>query len=420
MTRDHRRKKAIRAQAAATGRTYLDAAASLTYSGPRPPVLAEPLRRALVTALAAAGWPVEIEHYPQAAALRSYAGPATIDVDRADEPAGGLTGDEHPDDPSVFDLAAPLRVVIWAPMLTRFAPELERVAGVDAHEIPADRPAEVIAAEIDQVVGTARRRDLADTPARGECGICGDRYPEAALFTPTHAPISVCPCCVFDGDLLDAHPAYLAYQMDQAAGQSVALPAGWSAAQVLLCCLGGSALGRRLRSEWRDNGTLFEPAEVWSDPSLAWIWLPPAPRRPAAFAGLGCGASLAAVIAALDRSHPDLRARYQTRRDNEITEYLADEYGDDVRPEDDHGSRVPEEVVERFWPAVIAYVVAMLAQQAERPAHRSPWHVLESFELGDWISVLDPDLDSFNVETALRVGILAVREILDPDAGHDD
>jgi len=420
MTRDHRRKKAIRAQAATTGRTYLDAATSLTTTGTGPPVLAEPFRRALATALEAAGWPLEIEHHPQAAALRSYAGPATIDVARADDPAGGLTGDEHPDDPTVFDLAAPLRVTIWAPMLTHFAPDLGRVAGVDAHTIPADRAAEVIAAEIDQVVGAARQRDLADTPTRAECGICGDRYPEAALFTPTRAPVSVCPCCAFDGDLLGAHPAYLAYQMDRATTHGVALPAGWSAAQVLLCCLGGPVLPRRLRAVWRDNGTLFEPAEFWANPSRAWIWLPPAPRRPAAPAGLGCGASLAAVTAAIDRTHPDLRVRYQARRDDEIAEYLAGEYGDDVRPGDDDGLRVPEEIVERFWPAVVAYVVAMLTQRAERPRHRSPWHVLQSFELGDWISVLDPDLDSFQVETVLRVGMLTVRDVLDPVAGHDE
>jgi hypothetical protein len=420
MTQDHRRKKAIRAQSAAIGRTYLDAAASMTASGTRPPVLAEPLRHALATALAATGWLLEIEHHPQAAALRSYAGPATIDVGRADDSAGGLTGDEDPDDPTVFDLAAPLRVAVWAPLITAFAAELGRVAGVDAHEIPADRPAEVIAAEIDHLVGAARRRDLADTPARAECGICGDRYPEAALLTPTRAPVAVCPCCAFDGDLIGAHPAYLAYQMDRATSHSVALPAGWSAAQALLCCLGGAALPRRLRAAWRDNGTLFEPAEVWSDPSRAWIWLPPAPRRPAALAGLGCGASLAAVSAAIDRTHPDLRARYHAVRDAEIAEYVADEYGDDVRPEDDHGLRVPEEIIERFWPTVIAYAVAMLTQQAERPEHRSPWHVLQSLELGDWITALDPDLDSYQVETVLRVGILTVRDTLDPDAGHDD
>lgn len=420
-------KKAIRARPAAPGRSSPDAGASVASSDTPPPVLADPLRRALSTALAAAGWPLEIEHHPQAAALRSYAGPAIIDVARAEDPAGGLTGDEHPDDPAVFDLAGPLRVTIWAPMLTDFAPELGRVAGIDAHSVAADQPAGEIVAEIDRLVAAARRRDLGDTPAHGRCGICGDAYPEATLFTPTRAPVAVCPCCAFDGDLIGAHPAWLAYQMDRATTRSVALPAGWSAVQVLLCCLAGSRFGRRLRAEWRENGTLFEPTEAWSDPSQAWIWLPPPPARPAALAGLGCGASLATVIDTLDRAHPDLRARYQARRDRELAEYRADEYGDEDPPqededllEDEDGLEAPPQVIERFLPAIVAYTVAMLTQQAERPGHRRPWHVLQSFELGDWISVLDPALDSYQVETVLRVGIATVRDLLDPDGGHDD
>lgn len=59
-------------------------------------------------------------------------------------------------------------------------------------------------------------------------------------------------------------------------------------------------------------------------------------------------------------------------------------------------------------------------QRAERPEHHSPWHVLESLELGEWIDALDPALDSCHVETVLRVGIRTVRDILDPDSTHDD
>jgi hypothetical protein len=416
MTRDHRRKKAVRARAAATGRTYLDAATSLMASdGSAPAPLAEPLRRKLATTLRARGWPVEIEHDPQEAALRFYAGPATVDVSRSADAVGGLTGDEHPDDPAVFDLSAPLEVTVWAPLAVDFDPELGRVIGVDAHKI-AGRSIDAIVAEVDQVVGAARHRDLTDTPARAGCGICGDAYPEAALFTPTRAAVSVCPCCAFDGDLLGADPADLAYQIDRATDRSVALPAGWAGVQVLLCCLGGPTLRERLRGIWRDNGTLFEPAGLWSDPSQAWIWLPPAPSRPAALSGLGCGASLAAVTAALDRAHPDLRSRFHARCDAEIAEWLDDEYGDDDRPADAGEWRVPEEIVERFWPAVVAYTVALLTQQAERPGHRRPWHVLESFELGDWINTLDPHLDDDHMQTVMRVGILTIRDVLDPVA----
>ena len=68
--------------------------------------------------------------------------------------------------------------------------------------------------------------------------------------------------------------------------------------------------------------------------------------------------------------------------------------------------------------ATASYPVAMLTQQDDRPNHRSPWHVLESFELGDWIHALDPDLDTYQVETVLREAIPFIRDTLDP-TDHD-
>ena len=74
------------------------------------PILAESLRANLAAALEAAGWPVEIEHNAQLGALRTYFGPAMFDVARGDSAGPDLfTEDEHPDDPAVFDLQAPLR-----------------------------------------------------------------------------------------------------------------------------------------------------------------------------------------------------------------------------------------------------------------------------------------------------------------------
>lgn len=423
MTRDHRRKKAVRALAATTGRSYADAATMLTTSPTGSPVLAVRLRDQLVAALEAAGWPVQVEHNPQATALRSYAGPATVDVSRVEEATRGRTGDEHPDDPAVFDLTAPLQVTVWAPLSPGLSPELDRVIGLDAHEIPGHWPVGQIVAEIDQVVGAARRRDVADTLSRAECGICGDSYPEVGLFEPTASPVRVCSCCVFDGDLLGSDPAYLAYQIDRATAQDLAIPAGWAGAQVLLCCLGGPTLPELLHTAWRAAGTMYEPLEYWWDPSMVWIWLPSPSRRPAALAELGCGASLAHITAAIDGAHPDLRTAFRVRTDQEITDYLTGEYGDDV----DHdieatnnrdGLRVSDAILDRFWPAAIAYTVAMLTQQDDWPSHRSPWHVLESFELGDWIHALDPDLDTYQVETVLREAIPFIRDTLDP-TDHD-
>ena len=150
--------------------------ATLSTSGGGPVGLADPMRRAVVAALEAAGWPVEVEHHPQSGALRSYAGPAMIDVARDGDQPEILIDDEHPDDVSVFDLSAPLRVAVWAPMFANVAPELGRVAGIDAYEIATDRTAEQIVAEIDEAVSAARERDLTDTPADKECALCGDRY----------------------------------------------------------------------------------------------------------------------------------------------------------------------------------------------------------------------------------------------------
>ena len=361
MTRDHRRKKAIRAAAAASGRTYLDAANSVNMSTAGP-MLAEPLRAKLADAVEAAGWPVEIEHNPLMGALRTYFGPAMFDVAR-DDSAGPdvFTGDEHPDDPAVFDLQAPLRVLVWAPQIANFADELGRVAGIDGQEIPADGPVAALASAVDRVVGAARHRDVTDTPNNGSCGICADRYPEAALFTPTQAHIRVCPCCAFDGDLVRAvDPSHLAYQLDRAEAESVALPAGWAAVGVLLTCLGGPTLHRRLADDWRAHHTLYEPAEKWADTLRAWTWLPPGPARPAALAHLGSGASMSAIAAAIDRAHPDLRERFRAREDDIVAECLDDEYGDDVRPGEDDRMRVPAQLVDRLWPAVLAYTIAML------------------------------------------------------------
>ncbi|GAB3161787.1 hypothetical protein GCM10027258_79440 [Amycolatopsis stemonae] len=372
--------------------------------------LAAELRDALVVALEAAGWPVVIEHHPQFHALALYAGPATVHVGRAAEPPLGATGDEHPDDPAVFDLAAPLTVTAWAPLSVEYSEALGRVTGVDAHELPATAtPAELVA-ELDRVVGQARHRDLADSKLDTACGICGDRYAARGLARPARPQVAVCPCCAFDGDLLDPEPGQLAFDLDQAASGTLTAPAGWAGVQALLCCLGGARLPDWLHEDWRGAGTSYVPREWWSSADQTWVWLPPVDQRPAALSGLGCGASLARVLAAVDHAHPDARDRFHA--------YLAHELDDGSDVDGPEQELVPSAVVERFWPAVVAYAVALLTQQAERPGQRRPWHVLASLELSDWLDVLagdqDDDLDAYPVETLLRGGIITVRDLLDP------
>ncbi|MET8428782.1 hypothetical protein [Nocardia sp. NPDC004860] len=135
-----------------------------------------------------------------------------------------------------------------------------------------------------------------------------------------------------------------------------------------------------------------------------WIWLPAPDRRPPALASFGCGASLAHVVTAIARIHPDLRGQCQINRADEIAEFLdADDSGD-----------LDEMTLERIWPAAIAYAVALLTQQSERPTHRSPWHVTESFELSAWVEELESDLDDYEVESILGVAIPTIVGALDP------
>ena len=407
MTREYWRKKTVRDHAAATGRTYLDAATTLGSSQPEPATLASDLRDALAAGLETAGWPVEIELTPQATGLRLYAGPATISVERDNE-LRSFSGDEDPDDPDIFDLSRTLRVLVWAPLIIDYSEELGRILGVDAHEIPASGDIPTIIAEIDRVVGQARQRDHADTAANTECGICGDCYPESALFEPATAPISVCPACAFDGDLFDPRPAHLAFQIDRTSTTNLAIPAGWAGAQALLGCLGGSDFNRWLTAQWQASATIFRPLECWNDPGRAWIWLPPVEHRPRALADLGCGASLGAIAEAIDRAHPDLRAISKANRADDMSEYLEDGESDDLN----------DATWEQVWPAAVAYAVALLTQKTERPSHRTPWHVMESFELDEWIDELDSDLDCDHVESVLGVAIPTIVHALDPD-GHD-
>ncbi|MFI6031845.1 hypothetical protein [Amycolatopsis magusensis] len=414
MTRDHFRKKAVRTHAAATGRSFLDAAAALHRdSGHHHAVLAARLRDELVAALDAAGWPVVVEHNPLFHALPIYAGPATIHVRRNAEPPLLATGDEHPDDREVFDLAAPLSVTVWAPLIVEYSAELGRVIGVDAHDIPATLPPAEIVAELDRLVGQARSRDLSETPLATPCGLCGDRYAADGLARPARSQVAVCPCCAFDGDLLAPEPGMLAFDLDRITSENLAIPAGWAGAQALLCCLGGPDLPAWLDTDWRNAGTSYPPREEWGGTGQTWVWLPAGEQRPAALAGLGGGASLTRVLAAIEQAHPDARDRFHAYLARDLHQGVdGDEDGHDEAP-------VPGQTIDRFWPAVVAYTVALLTQHAERPGHRPPWHVLASLELSDWIDILAPDLDPYAVETVLRSGILTLRGLLDPVDSED-
>lgn len=217
----------------------------------------------------------------------------------------------------------------------------------------------------------------------------------------------MCPSCVFDGDLLwAAEPSRLAFGIDRLNDRDAAGPAGWAAVGALLTCARPAGVWTPLRDMLRSAGILFEPAREWMNPAWWWIWLPPAEHRPAALRGFGAGAGLGAIVREIDRAHPDLRQRVHAR-DHEID--LEIDEGDDIP-----GTGLDAGTLERCWPAIIAYVTAFTTQDHDRPAHRGPWHLLDSLDtLADHFDALGSDLDFDQVDHVLHVAIAVVAEQLE-------
>lgn len=241
MTRNDRHKKAVRAYAAATGRSYMDAAAALARTTKRRPVvLAEDLRTDLMAAMRAWGWPVNFttDFYEF---LCFEVGPADLMVSRHGTPRGGKTekGSQvdrtvHPDDGDEYDLTAPLRLTMDAPVVPDYVHGLNRQTGVFETECPASSPIAKIVAYIDQTLTAARSHDMADIPSRTRCDICGDYYPKKELLAPTSTSLLVCPCCVFDGEIVGPHLVAFAPKLSRLLRDRLSAPAGWAAVYILL------------------------------------------------------------------------------------------------------------------------------------------------------------------------------------------
>ncbi|MEU4770361.1 hypothetical protein AB0H12_44895 [Actinosynnema sp. NPDC023794] len=393
-------KTRVRSRMARTRENYTTAATALRRADAAGPGSAARLHGDLADAFHAAGWPVQVEEFPIAGGLRLHAGPATLSVGRdgAGRPA---SGPEHPDDPRVVDPDSPLRIVLWAPLGGAWQRSWDRRVGIDGRILPTDRPARELVALTDSLIAAARADDTADAPDDAECGICGDSHPAAALITPTSTCVPVCPCCVFDGDVVYAPDAVrVAAAIDRGDTAGLTLPAGWSAVGVLLSCLAGMDPGPRLDVPGWDREVPFPPRERWRDPLEAWIWLPAAPHRPVALARLGCGARLGRVVDELRRTHPGLRAMFRTQ---EHRVHLGRDEPDEPAAGDSW--RVPEQILDRLWPAAVAYAVALTTQTVERPGHRPAWHVFHSLELADLFTGPHRDAAGVHTETVLYLGI---------------
>lgn len=397
MVKDNARKKAARAHARATGLPYTAAARHTTrHRGGGLSALG--VHADLMEALQAAGWPVEYETFPENVQYRGYAGPARLTVGRAGQVASFGGDDPDPDDGTLLDLSRPPRVEMAAPLTP---------TGFEAHsEITGDRPTGEVVAALARMLTDARARAVARTAGREPCAVCADVYLAGHLLAAAgEDEVPLCPACAFDGDVFvtAGHAsAYLTYQLDQLAATDLAMPAGWAGPAALLACAAPADFGDRLHELWREAGTFVIPSDHWSQPEQIWVWLPPG-DRPAPLDRFGPGARLGALVAALDEHLPDLRQR---ARDLDV-ENWRDAGLDDDEP-------VPDRLLDRVWPAAVAYAVSLHTQAVERPTHRPPLqHLIGSFDaLREHLNLIGSPLDFDDIEATLGVGIEVITDTL--------
>ncbi|MFD4243692.1 hypothetical protein ACFWP3_19155 [Streptomyces sp. NPDC058525] len=259
-------------------------------------------------------------------------------------------------------------------------------------------------------LASARARKMAETPGDARCALCADSYPARHLLAPTDCDaLKVCPACVFEEELFaPVESAELAFGIDRLLVEDLSAPAAWTAVAALLACAGGEAFAARLG----DVDASRPPSAGWVDPGQFWIWLP-LHSRPAALAELGPGASLHAVVQAVERAHPDLRETYATRLAADLESGAP--FG--VASDDEY-------FVEEIWVSVIAYAVTFVTQRLERPGHRVPWRgVPECFEPGtlrDHLEEIGSRLSSnhLGVCFTLGLGFQVVAEALGWEVEH--
>ncbi|MEW1760552.1 hypothetical protein AB0393_29070 [Streptomyces cyaneofuscatus] len=390
MTRNRKKKLAIRAEANGTG----NARAARLHTPPPNEVLTADVQERLIGAFAAEGWPVENDGFPEFGRWAGWMGPVGSTLSRSKDFG---SDDAHPDDPDHHDLTV-------VPELTFIAPKIPHTREAMVLELPGTTPSAEIVRTVRDELGRARAAEVGKSTRKATCSLCGDRYPTGHLLPSTESDeLLLCPFCVFDGDILGSHPLRLAFAIDDLTSRDVAAPAGWSAVAALLACAGGPELGERLN----EVGGLRVALPHWSDPDQVWVWLPP-DDLPPALERLRPGTSLATLVEAVETAHPDLRDRFRAQ--------VADTLEEDEDDED--GGSAPDYLVEQLWPAAICYAVAAATQERERPQGTSPWNLLEDgFEegnLADNFHQLGSTLDAEalgNVFT-LSIGVPLIAEVL--------
>jgi hypothetical protein len=320
---------------------------------------------------------------------------------------GGSDTEADPDDPDHYDLTA-------VPELTFITPRIPINTGeAMALTLPGTTPLADIVRTVGEELGRARAAKVGALVNDAKCSLCGDSYPAAHLLPATeHDRLVLCPFCVFDGDILGAHPLRLAHLIDALTDQDVAAPAGWSAVTALLACAAGPDFRERLEG---DDDVLRLPLPHWFDPGQVWVWLPPGDLPPA-LQGLGRGTSLDNLVSAVEAAHPDLRDRFRAE--------VAATLEEDEEEKDGVGENRRDYLVEQLLPAAICYAVSAATQFRERPDGHSPWHLLgDGFEEGNLAEHFDQigstlDADSLGPVFTLSIGVPLISEALgfDPNA----
>jgi len=396
MVRDRARKQAVRAAQGA------DAYARVQRQTGRRFSVAQ-VNADLLAAFEDAGWPVSAgAERADGGMWSSYPGPSWVLLSRRGFAHAEGREDFDPDDPGQADLSVAPTVTFNAPAAVGLAGEFVSV------EVPGDQAPARVVEQVSRHLAQARAKAVAAAGSDAQCALCGEDYPAAYLLRPSVADeLAVCPACAFDGDLMvGAFPQRLAYEFDRLAFEDLGAPSGWAAVAALLACAAGPGLEVLLEESW--EGVLEVPLGHWADPGSLWIWLPPS-DRPAALQGLGPGASLRAVTAAVQGAHPDLREAFRRR--------LAEDLEQDEEPAP--GTAPHDYLVEQLWPAVIAYAVAFGTDGIERFGQSPPVVDLsDCFEEGvladhfaQLRSALRPDHD-LDVIFTLGVGIRVVAEAL--------
>ncbi|MFB6984653.1 hypothetical protein ACNPQN_39100 [Streptomyces sp. NPDC056297] len=324
------------------------------------PFLAKDYLKALVEEFRRLGWGAGDEAGLEFFGLTAYAGPVaglSLSVGRADDEDDG--GEERdPDDPERCDLAKPLYLTAMCPAGNATVDDFE-----DGLADCSTEPVRATARRLDSELGRtrlARVRGMEERSTR-PCPICGDRYPAHHLLGNSPSAEPVCPACIFDGDQpYRTDLPYLAVGLDRLLHEDLSAPAGWDAVAAVLALTCGANLRARLDRVLRERGGWPFVMERWGEPlTRSWIWLPPPADRHPMFRRLGAGATLAALVDAVDRH--DLTARAAAKA-------LCREVG--VRWRD------------ALWPTAIAFAVALTTQACERDRHRTPYHLVHSLSDG--------------------------------------